>query len=152
MIGPMPTVDIQRACDGPGVPGDADLATYAAAALADLPDAELTLRLVDEDEGRALNHRYRNRDQATNVLSFPADLPARIPVPLLGDVVLCVPVIAREAEDQGKPLTHHWAHMIIHGILHLRGFDHTCDQQAEEMEAIERRLLAKLHVPDPYSC
>ena len=115
-------------------------------------DSELTIRLVDETEGRELNHTWRHKDYATNVLSFPADVPDELlDIPLLGDLVICAPVIAREAQEQGKTLDAHWAHMVIHGCLHLLGFDHIDDEEAEEMEALERTLLGELGYPDPYA-
>lgn len=144
-------IDIQRALDDPSVPGDEELTCFAAAALAGTEAAELTLRIVDEAEGRVLNRDYRDKDYATNVLSFPAGLPEDLDIPLLGDVVLCAPVIEREARSQGKPLPHHWAHLVIHGVLHLRGFDHTSGKDAERMEMEEIRLLATLNIPDPYA-
>lgn len=115
-------------------------------------DSELTIRLVDEAEGRELNHTWRHKDYATNVLSFPADLPDDLlDIPLLGDLVICVPVVAREAAEQGKALEAHWAHLVIHGCLHLLGYDHIDDDEAEEMETLERTLLAELGYPDPYA-
>lgn len=115
-------------------------------------DSELTIRLVDEAEGRELNSTWRHKDYATNVLSFPADVPDDLlDIPLLGDLVICVPVVAREAAEQGKALDAHWAHLVIHGCLHLLGFDHIDDEEADEMEALERELLAELGYPDPYA-
>ncbi len=115
-------------------------------------DSELTIRLVDETEGRELNHTWRHKDYATNVLSFPADVPDDLlDIPLLGDLVICAPVISREAQEQGKALDAHWAHMVIHGCLHLLGFDHIDDEEADEMEALERTLLGELGYPDPYA-
>ncbi len=115
-------------------------------------DSEMTIRLVDETEGRELNHTWRHKDYATNVLSFPADVPEDLlDIPLLGDLVICVPVVNREAQEQGKQCDAHWAHMVIHGCLHLLGFDHIDDDEAEEMEALERTLLAELGYPDPYA-
>lgn len=115
-------------------------------------DSELTIRLVDETEGRELNHTWRHKDYATNVLSFPADVPDdMLDIPLLGDLVICAPVIAREAQEQGKVPDAHWAHMVIHGCLHLLGYDHIDDEEAEEMEALERTLLGELGFPDPYA-
>ncbi len=115
-------------------------------------DSEMTIRLVDEVEGRELNHTWRHKDYATNVLSFPADVPDELlDIPLLGDLVICVPVVAREAAEQGKALDAHWAHLVIHGCLHLLGYDHIDDDEAEEMEALERELLAELGYPDPYA-
>ncbi|MBD8599132.1 rRNA maturation RNase YbeY [Pseudomonas sp. CFBP 8772] len=115
-------------------------------------DSELTIRLVDEAEGRELNNTWRHKDYATNVLSFPADVPDEmLDIPLLGDLVICVPVVTREAAEQGKSLDAHWAHLVIHGCLHLLGYDHIDDDEAEEMEALERELLAELGYPDPYA-
>ncbi|GIZ11572.1 rRNA maturation RNase YbeY [Pseudomonas sp. NCCP-436] len=115
-------------------------------------DSELTIRLVDEGEGRELNSTWRHRDYATNVLSFPADVPEGIlDIPLLGDLVICVPVVEREAAEQGKTLEAHWAHLVIHGCLHLLGYDHIEEEEALEMEALERHLLAELGHPDPYA-
>ena len=115
-------------------------------------DSELTIRLVDEPEGRELNHTWRHKDYATNVLSFPADVPDELlDIPLLGDLVICAPVVAREAAEQGKLLTAHWAHLVIHGCLHLLGYDHIEEAEAQEMETLERELLAELGHPDPYN-
>lgn len=115
-------------------------------------DSELTIRLVDEAEGRELNHTWRQKDYATNVLSFPADVPeGLLDIPLLGDLVICVPVVEREAAEQGKSLDAHWAHLVIHGCLHLLGYDHIDDAEAEEMESLEQQLLAELGHPDPYA-
>ena len=111
---------------------------------------ELSIRLVDADEGRSLNRQYRGRDYATNVLSFAVELPSEVKLPLLGDLVICAPVVSREASEQGKPLRAHYAHMTIHGTLHLLGYDHENDGDAESMEALERRLLAGLGIDDPY--
>lgn len=112
--------------------------------------SELSIRIVASDEGRELNRHYRERDYATNVLSFPADLPPGLRLPLLGDLILCAPVVAREAAEQGKPLRHHYAHMTVHGVLHLLGHDHLVDTEAERMEALERKALAGLGIADPY--
>jgi probable rRNA maturation factor len=106
---------------------------------------ELTLRITNEAESRALNHRYRGRDYATNVLSFPYQEPG-----MLGDLVLCAPVVAREAKAQGKPLRAHWAHLVIHGCLHLLGYDHEQSQAAEKMEKLEIRILRNLGFANPY--
>lgn len=112
---------------------------------------ELTIRLVGEDEGRELNARYRERDYATNVLSFPADLPRGVALPLLGDFVICAPVVAREASEQGKSARDHYAHLTIHGVLHLLGHDHQIDADAKRMESLERRVLSGLGIADPYA-
>ena len=113
-------------------------------------NSEVSIRLVDADEGRALNRQYRQRDYATNVLSFPLELEPGIKLPLLGDLAICAPVVAREAREQGKPLRDHYAHMTVHGILHLLGHDHENDVDAERMENLERKILAELGFADPY--
>ncbi len=146
----MPRIEIQWACPAEGCPEEDWLERCAELALEGTEPAELVLRIVDETEGAALNQRYRKGSGATNVLSFPAELPEGIDLPLLGDVVICARVVAREAESQGKPAAHHWAHMVIHGVLHLRGFDHISSEQARRMEALERKLLAGLGIADPY--
>ena len=112
--------------------------------------AELSIRIVDAREGRALNRQYRDRDYATNVLSFPVELPPGVASPLLGDLAICAPVVAREAREQGKALRDHYAHLTVHGVLHLLGFDHQEDADAARMEKLETGILAKLGVPDPY--
>ncbi|WP_374555447.1 rRNA maturation RNase YbeY [Thermomonas sp.] len=138
-----------------GVPAAASFRKWVAAALSGrIREADLAIRLVDEKEGRALNHHYRGKDYATNVLSFPAELPEGLPkgvkLPLLGDLVLCAPVVAREAKEQGKPLNAHYAHLTVHGCLHLLGWDHEDPREAEAMERLEREILAGLGLPDPY--
>lgn len=112
----------------------------------------LTLRIVDEPEMTTLNGRYRGQPRPTNVLAFPAALPAEFELAVLGDVILCAPVIAREALEQGKPEAAHWAHMVVHGTLHLLGFDHEEADQARVMEALETAVLAQLGYPNPYCC
>ncbi|HWX66270.1 MAG TPA: rRNA maturation RNase YbeY [Rhodanobacter sp.] len=113
--------------------------------------AELAIRIVDADEGRALNHDYRGKDYATNVLSFPVELPPGVVLPLIGDLAICAPVVLREATEQGKLPRDHWAHLTIHGVLHLLGYDHIEDGEAEAMEALETRILAGLGIADPYA-
>jgi probable rRNA maturation factor len=148
----MSRIDISYGLPRAGLPAAGTLRAYAEAALAGRrEDGELSVRIVDTDEGRTLNRDYRDKDYATNVLSFPAELPPGVPLPILGDLVLCAPVIAREAEEQGKPLKHHYAHMLVHGVLHLLGHDHMDDAEAEAMEAIELEVLAGLGIPDPYA-
>ena len=138
-----------------GVPAAVSFRRWAAAALEGrIREADLAIRIVGSREGRALNRHYRGRDYATNVLSFPADLPEGLPegvrMPLLGDLVICAPVVAREAKEQGKPLAAHYAHLTVHGVLHLLGWDHGDDVEAEAMEQLERSILAGLGVADPY--
>jgi probable rRNA maturation factor len=113
------------------------------------PDAEISVRLCDDDEIRALNLAWRNKDKATNVLSFPS--PAADRGPLLGDIVVAFEYVSEEARDAGRSLRDHLAHMLVHGMLHLLGFDHENESEAEKMEALERRILAKLGIDDPYS-
>ncbi len=143
-------VDIQRASEAAEQPDDESFIRWAGLALRDKPGHELTIRLVDEQESQSLNREYRDRDYPTNVLSFPADLPPELNIPLLGDLVICVQVVQREAVEQRKSAESHWAHMVIHGCLHLLGYDHIDDAEAEEMETIERQLMAELGFPDPY--
>ena len=118
------------------------------------PDAGITIRIVDSDESRQLNQQYRNQDRPTNVLSFAYDdnelLSATGTQPLLGDLVICADVVQSEATDKGCPLHDHWAHMTIHGVLHLLGHEHETREQAEEMESLEKRLLASISIADPY--
>ncbi len=113
--------------------------------------AELAIRIVDAEEGRALNRDYRGKDYATNVLSFPVELPPGVVLPLIGDLAICAPVVLREATEQGKLPRDHWAHLTIHGVLHLLGHDHIEDAEAEAMEALETRILAGLGIADPYA-
>lgn len=146
------TVDIQSATADP-VPDEDDIRRWIAAALAaggHAGDTEVSLRLVDNAEMIALNQRFRDKPQPTNVLSFPADLPPALQLPLLGDIVICAPVIAAEAAAQGKAASAHWAHMLVHGTLHLLGHDHMDAHEAKQMESIETRILAELGFPCPY--
>lgn len=144
--------DLQIALDMPGLPAEADLRRWAEAALIGAGyqnDAELTIRIVNEVESTALNETYRHKQGPTNVLSFPFEAPAEIASSLLGDIVICAPVVVREAIQQGKKLDAHWAHLVAHGVLHLLGYDHD-QEQAEVMESLEIRILAGLGYPDPY--
>lgn len=145
-------LDLQRA-SAASAPSEAQFRLWCEMGLRQRSaDSELTIRLVDEAEGRALNNTWRHKDYATNVLSFPADVPDEmLDIPLLGDLVICVPVVTREAAEQSKSPDAHWAHLVIHGCLHLLGYDHIDDDEAEEMEALERELLAELGYPDPYA-
>ena len=113
-------------------------------------EAEISLLIVDETEGAELNRQWRGKDGPTNVLSFPSDLPAELNLPLLGDLIICAPVVEKEAMAQKKSLDAHWAHMVVHGTLHLLGYDHVVDAEAQEMEALETRILKQLGYPDPY--
>jgi len=113
-------------------------------------EAEVTIRIVDEAESQQLNDQYRAKDKPTNVLSFPFQCPPGIDLPLLGDLVICAKVVASEAAEQGKAPATHWAHMVIHGCLHLLGFDHINDDDAAEMEAEEIQILQQLGISNPY--
>lgn len=112
--------------------------------------AELSIRIVGEAEGAELNRRYRHKSGATNVLSFPCDTAAGVEPDILGDLVICAPVVEREAHEQEKNGEAHWAHMVVHGTLHLLGHDHVKQEEAERMEALETEILARLGYPDPY--
>ena len=109
--------------------------------------------MVDEEEGRTLNHQYRDKDYATNVLTFALNEgeDSIAGLPLFGDIVLTAPVVAREADEQGKSIEAHYAHLTVHGVLHLQGHDHQSDEEAEAMESLETRILARLGYPDPYA-
>jgi len=145
-------LDLQIASCASRLPSEADVRAWCNLALRQRnTPSELTIRLVDAEEGLALNSTWRGKDYPTNVLSFPADIPDGIlDIPLLGDLVICVPVVEQEATEQNKALTAHWAHLVIHGCLHLLGYDHIDDEEAEEMESLERQLLAEIGYPDPY--
>ncbi len=144
------TVDLQPVFEGPGVPESAQFQAWAELAWQGEDPSEVTIRIVDAEEGRALNHQYRGKDKPTNVLSFPFEAPAGITVPLAGDLVICAPVVKLEAQEQHKVPVAHWAHMVVHGMLHLQGYDHIEDKEAEAMEALEIRLLAQLGFDNPY--
>jgi len=145
-------LDLQIASEQTGLPSEADILAWLSsfAALEALTVAEITVRIVDADESEALNYQYRGKTKPTNVLSFPFENEMDLPIPLLGDLVVCAPVVRAEAEEQKKPEWQHWAHLIIHGALHLVGYDHINDEDAEIMENKERAILAKLDIPDPY--
>ncbi len=153
MTDPALTVDLQNVSDGERIPAHDRFEAWAAAALQhrDAP-VELTDRRVDEEESAALNETYRDKQGPTNVLSFPFEMPAEIDeaLGLLGDLVICVPVVQREAREQGKDELAHWAHMVVHGTLHLQGFDHLTAAEAERMEGLERVIMARLGYSDPY--
>ncbi len=137
-----------------GLPAPASFRRWAAAALRGAKRrkaAELSIRIVGVDEGLALNHDYRGKDYATNVLSFPVELPPGVTAALIGDLAICAPVVLREATEQGKAPRDHWAHLTIHGVLHLLGRDHIDDTEAIAMETLETRILAGLGIADPYT-
>jgi probable rRNA maturation factor len=144
-------LDLQAATDHEGLPAVADVRRWARAALAGRTGTVgVVVRLVDEEESRALNRTYRCQDRPTNVLSFPFEAPPHVPSHHLGDLVICAPVVEREAREQGKSVAAHWAHLVVHGLLHLLGHDHQNDEEAGRMEALETRILGTLGYPDPY--
>jgi probable rRNA maturation factor len=146
-------VVVQYAVDPPtALPSKKTITIWVKAALAGRrEEAQLTVRIVDEEEGSELNQRWRKRAGPTNVLSFPSTGLERIAPTLLGDIVICAPVVKREAQHQRKALRAHWAHMVIHGTLHLLGLDHIEEQQALIMEQLETEILGRLGYADPYS-
>lgn len=144
-------VDVQYATDFPDLPDVKHFKHWVKLALANLREnAELTIRIVGEDEGKQLNEQWRKSTGPTNVLSFPHDGVEKIAPDFLGDIVICAPVVVSEAQQQQKPVQDHWAHMVIHGVLHLNGFDHIESKDAERMETLEIQLLEKLQVKNPY--
>lgn len=146
----IPDLTVQRATDLP-TPSDADFLCWVSAALESASaQYELVVRLVDAAESQALNHQYRGIDRPTNVLSFSADLPADIDLSVLGDIVICAAVVADEATEQNKPPQAHWAHLTIHGVLHLLGYDHLDSEEAERMEIMECEILGGLGYANPY--
>ena len=143
-------VDIQRAATLSG-PADALIQHWVAAALQGRRDAaEMTIRIVDEAESAELNQTYRHKQGATNVLSFPFEVPADVPMDLLGDLVICAAVVERQAQEQHKSSESHWAHMVVHGSLHLLGYDHIDAEEAEAMEALEISILESMGFSSPY--
>lgn len=147
-------LSVQYACNTDGVPSRPQFRAWARAALnADgMRGGQITLRLVDAEEGQSLNRDYRGKDYATNVLTFTfdEDMPVVPGLPLMGDIVLCAPVVEREAAEQEVSLEAHYCHLIVHGMLHLQGFDHIEDDEAEEMEALESQIVMSLGYDDPY--
>lgn len=150
-------IDIQRAVEHPELPSDENIIEWASAVFVEhnLPSAEMTIRITTAEEVQTLNREYRGKDQPTNVLSFPfgADLPEEVvlDVPLLGDIIICDPVVKAEASAQNIAFVHHFAHLVVHGTLHLLGYDHIEVSEAEEMEALEGKILASFHIPNPYA-
>lgn len=145
-------VDLQIAVNNEeNLPNSDDFtAWFSSAVTLFQPDAEVTIRLVDEQESHQLNLQYRGKDKSTNVLSFPFEAPPGIELDLLGDLIICKQVVEKEAAEQNKALNAHWAHMVVHGALHLLGYDHIEDNEAEEMEAIETEIMLKMGFLDPY--
>lgn len=145
-------LDLQIACEDESLPTEAHIQQVLDAVLLHqgLQQQEITVRIVSEQESQQLNLTYREKDNPTNVLSFPFEAPQGIEMNLLGDLVICASVVAKEAAQQKKSILHHWSHMIVHGTLHLLGFDHIEDVDADQMEALEIDILAKLSIDDPY--
>jgi probable rRNA maturation factor len=144
-------VEIQVLSDALGLPDEQQIQQWIDAALEGQErDTEIVVRIVNVHESAQLNKQYRHKPGPTNILSFPADIPDGIGLNLLGDLVVCAPVLEREALEQNKPLDHHWAHIIIHGTLHLLGYDHLEEGEAEIMEDKEINILQKLNIPNPY--
>ncbi|MEH0876657.1 rRNA maturation RNase YbeY [Pectobacterium cacticida] len=134
-----------------GLPDEKDFQRWLEGVLPQFQEtAEVTIRIVDEAESRHLNNTYRNKDKPTNVLSFPFEAPPEVELPLLGDLVICRQVVEREASEQEKTVEEHWAHMVVHGSLHLLGYDHIEDSEAEEMEALETEIMQSMGYADPY--
>jgi conserved hypothetical protein TIGR00043 len=146
-------LDLQNVCaSAEGLPSEAQFHRWLSAAVSPFQAvSEVTIRLVDEAESQELNHTWRGKDKPTNVLSFPFEAPPGIEdFPLLGDLIICRQVVEQEAQAQEKSLEAHWAHMVIHGSLHLLGYDHIIDEEAEEMEALETEIMLALGYTDPY--
>lgn len=144
-------IDVQVGGSRSGLPPVSRFKAWGRAAIAGRRRAaELSIRVVDAAESQALNRRFRGKDRPTNVLSFPAELPPELELPLLGDLVICRDVVEAEAAEQGKPPEAHWAHMVVHGTLHLLGYDHETAEGAAAMEALEAEILSEFGWPDPY--
>lgn len=145
-------VDLQIATENiEGLPTEEQIVQWATGAVQpEGNEVEMTVRIVDEAESHELNLTYRGKDRPTNVLSFPCECPDEVELPLLGDLVICRQVVEREASEQEKPLMAHWAHMVVHGSLHLLGYDHIEDDEAEEMESLETQIMQGLGFDDPY--
>ncbi|ANI28460.1 metal-binding heat shock protein [Yersinia entomophaga] len=145
-------LDLQIACENSqGLPTEADFQRWLEAVLPQFQEeSEVTIRVVDDAESHELNLTYRGKDKSTNVLSFPFEAPPEIELPLLGDLIICRQVVEQEAVEQNKAVLAHWAHMVVHGSLHLLGYDHIVDDEAEEMESIETEIMQSLGYPDPY--
>jgi probable rRNA maturation factor len=147
----MNQIEVQVVFSSPGQPDKTQIQQWVDAALQyHDKDTEIVVRIVDVHESAQLNKQYRHKPGPTNVLSFPIEVPEGIELNLLGDLVVCAPVVEREAIEQQKLLTHHWAHIIIHGVLHLLGYDHIKDDEAEVMESLEIKILQTLNISNPY--
>ena len=147
------TIDLQLATEHSHCPTLSQLSKWVDTTLAAIdtnPESELTIRIVDLEESHSLNEQYRGFDKPTNVLSFPFEAPPGVELNLLGDLVICAPIVEKEASEQNKTQIAHWAHLVVHGTLHLLGYDHIEDNEAEEMESLEISILNKLEYPNPY--
>jgi probable rRNA maturation factor len=147
-------VDIQNVCQAENVPDNTQFTQWVSTVLRSrCHAAELTIRIVDSGEITELNHTYRHKNYPTNILAFPADIPevVELAVPLLGDLIICAPVMQQEALAANKPLLAHWAHLVIHGTLHLLGYDHQQEKDARIMESLEIDYLQQLGFADPYA-
>ena len=142
-------LDVQIVSKNLDIPKEEDF-QYWANVVPVIEKTSACVRIVDELEAKNLNKQFRQIDKATNVLSFPAKLPSEIEFNFLGDIVICASIVSRETQRQGKQLTGHWAHLLVHGLLHLQGYDHQNDSEAGEMEALEIEILQKLNIPNPY--
>ncbi|MFJ5442661.1 rRNA maturation RNase YbeY [Pectobacterium sp. CHL-2024] len=145
-------LDLQIASEqAQGLPEEKDFQSWLEGVLPQFQEvSEVTIRIVDEAESRDLNNTYRGKDKPTNVLSFPFEAPPEVELPLLGDLIICRQVVEREAAEQEKTAEEHWAHMVVHGSLHLLGYDHIEDSEAEEMEALETEIMQSMGYADPY--
>jgi probable rRNA maturation factor len=148
-------LEVQRSSASDSIPDNQQFQLWVEAALAGKPEkSALAIRVVDEQEARRFNQEYRNKDYATNVLSFPLELPKGLPEEIrqaqLGDLLICAPVVAREAKQQCRSEVDHWAHLTIHGVLHLLGYDHEQQAEAVLMETLETEILASLGISEPY--
>ncbi|KJY80177.1 rRNA maturation RNase YbeY [Vibrio nigripulchritudo] len=145
-------LDLQLAVENEnGLPSEAQLNEWLTKTVSQFQkDAEVTIRIVDEEESHQLNHEYRGKDKPTNVLSFPFEVPPGIEMDLLGDLIICKQVVELEAKEQEKTVLAHWAHMVVHGSLHLLGYDHIEDEEAEEMESLETEIMQSMGFEDPY--
>jgi len=150
----MNQLDIQRIVEDVWQPDQQQIQAWVDAALADVgQDTEIVVRIVDEQESAELNAYYRHKQGPTNILSFPFEMPEGIEgieLNLLGDLVICAAIVEKEALEQGKQLAHHWAHIVVHGVLHLLGYDHIDDEEAELMEGLEIAILKQLNINNPY--
>lgn len=153
-----PIIDLQIAAEAPtNLPSIENFTFWVQQTLVleaktdNIPETEITIRIVDEEESHHLNFTYRGKDKSTNVLSFPFEMPEGIELPLLGDLIICRQVVEREAKEQQISLESHWAHLTVHGTLHLLGYDHIIDEEAEEMEGIETQIMQVMGFDDPYA-